>query len=155
MLGIAKDRAYLDDFYRARTMKDKAAVVDKYAREHLDMTADIHIKDDDRKYYPPHPTSPLAKKFCQVTDTNEDTRLLCQDCMCHFCNKYCLCDNKKNKPCTCRMGFGDEENFNCQDTPGMEFRTDSNIIKDCKGIYQFRMRRTQSVRAVQHSQTLL
>ena len=43
MLGIGKDRAYLNDFYKVRTMEDKAAVVGNYAREHLDMTADIDI----------------------------------------------------------------------------------------------------------------
>jgi len=55
MLGIAKDKAYLNDFYKAKTMEDKAIVVDKYAREKLDMVADIDIKDDDRKYFPVHP----------------------------------------------------------------------------------------------------
>ena len=55
MLGIAKDKAYLYDFYKAKTMGDKAAVVDKYAREKLDMTADVDIKDDDRDYFPVHP----------------------------------------------------------------------------------------------------
>ena len=76
-------------------MEDKAAVVDNYAREHLDMTADIDIMDNDRKYYPFHPASPLSKKFCEVTDECDNVRLLCQDCMCHFCNKFCLRDTKK------------------------------------------------------------
>ena len=35
MLGIAKKKAYLEDFYKARSLEDKAAVVDKYARENL------------------------------------------------------------------------------------------------------------------------
>ena len=47
MLGIEKNKAYLQDFYKAESMEDKAAVVDKYAREKLDMTADVNIKDDD------------------------------------------------------------------------------------------------------------
>ena len=155
MLGIGKDRAYLNDFYKAKTMEDKAAVVDNYAREHLDMTADIDIMDNDRKYYPLHPESPLSKKFCEVTDECDDVRLLCQDCMCHFCNKFCLRDNKKNVPRTCRVGFGDEKTYNCQDTPGMAPREESTIMKDNKGIYQFRMKRTKSLRAVQHSKTML
>jgi hypothetical protein len=54
MLGIAKDKAYLNDFYKAKTMEDKAIVVDKYSREKLDMVADIDIKDDDRDYFPVH-----------------------------------------------------------------------------------------------------
>ena len=155
MLGIAKDRAYLDAFYRAKTMKEKATVIDRYAKQHLDMTADVDIFDSDPKYYPKHPTSPLSVKFCEVHNEDEDLRLLCQDCMCHHCNKYCLRDNKKNKPRSCRAGFGDETNYNCKDTPGMDLVDESTIIKDKKGIYQFRMKRTQSKRAVQHSRTML
>ena len=63
MLGIAKNKAYLNDFYKAQTMKEKAMVVERYAKEHLDMTADINIKDDDKKYFPSHPNSPLSRKF--------------------------------------------------------------------------------------------
>ncbi len=33
MLGIAKDKAYLNDFYKEKTTKDKVIAVDKYARE--------------------------------------------------------------------------------------------------------------------------
>ena len=155
MLGIAEDRAYLDDFYHAKTLEDRTAVIEKYAKEHLDMTADINIMDNDRSYYPPHPESPLTRKYCECTNEAEDYRLLCQDCMCHWCNKYCLRDNKKNEPRTCRVGFGDEQNFMKQDTPGMDLRDRSAIVNDKKGFKQFRMKRTYSKRAVQHSRTLL
>ena len=111
MLGIAKHKAYLNDFYKAKTMEDKAIVVEKYAREKLDMVANIDIKDDDRNYFPVHPESPLSRKFCEVIDEAEDASLLCQDCMCHFCNRFCMRDNKKNKPSTCRVGFGDEAHY--------------------------------------------
>ena len=53
------------------------------------------------------------------------------------------------------MGFGDEKHFGRQDTPGMDFRDETQIEKDKKSIYHFRMRRTHSKRAVQHSRTLL
>ena len=89
MLGISKDNAYLNDFYKAKTMEDKGIVVDKYAREKLDLVADIDIKDDDRNYFPGHPESPLSRKFCEVSDEPQDARLLCQDCMCHHCNRFC------------------------------------------------------------------
>ena len=72
MLGIAKDRAYLDDFYKADTMEDKAIVVDQYARGYLDMTADVDIKDDNPPYFPPHPQSPLARKYYQCEDQKTD-----------------------------------------------------------------------------------
>lgn len=33
MPSIAKNKAYLKDFYKAQSLEDKSAVVDKYARE--------------------------------------------------------------------------------------------------------------------------
>ena len=62
MLGITKDKAYLKDFYKAQSLEDKASIVDKCAREKLDMTADVNIKDDDRNYFPVHTQSPLSSK---------------------------------------------------------------------------------------------
>mgnify|MGYP003893725311 CR=1 FL=1 len=155
LLAIAKGRAYLDDFYKAKTMKEKAIVLNDYAINNLDMTADVDIKDDDPKYYPSHSGSPLSIKFCEVTNEPEDSRLLCQDCMCHFCNKYCLRNNRKNRPRTCNKGFGDECNFMYQDTPGMPHLEEPTIFIDKKGIKHFRMKRLHSRRAVQHSKTLL
>ena len=156
IIVIAKDRAYLDDFYRAKTMQEKEAVLEKYAKDHLDLSADVNIGHDNDRYYRPKPgESPLSKKYCQCIDEADDVRLLAQDCMCHHCNKFCLRDNKKNEPRTCRVGFGDEEHWNAQDTPGMPLRDKSVIFTDKKGINQFRMERTHSVRVVQHSKTLL
>ena len=97
----------------------------------------------------------VSRKFCKVSDEAEDVRLLCQDCMCHHCNRFCMRDNKKNKPRTCRVGFGDEANYGRQDTPGMDIREESELVKDKKGIVHFRMKRMHSKRAVQHSRTLL
>ena len=61
MLGIVKNKAYLKDFYKAQSLEDKAAVVDKYTREKLDMAADVNIKDDDRNYFTVDTQSPLSK----------------------------------------------------------------------------------------------
>ena len=44
-------------------MKEKAAVVDKNAIDHLDVTVDVDIMDNDKKYFPPHPKSPLLSKY--------------------------------------------------------------------------------------------
>ena len=66
MLGIAKDMAYLKDFYKAQTMEDKGVVVDKYARETLDLYADVDVKDDDRNYFPVHPETPLSKNSARL-----------------------------------------------------------------------------------------
>ncbi len=40
-VAIAKDRAYLQDFYRATSLDEKAKVLNEYAIKHLDMTADV------------------------------------------------------------------------------------------------------------------
>ncbi len=54
IIGIACDKAYLQDFYCTSTNKEKAAALDKYAQEILDMTADVSINDN-----------PLCKPDCQ------------------------------------------------------------------------------------------
>ena len=126
MLGIARDKAYLNNFYKAKTMSNKATVVDKYAREKLDMTADIDIKDDNKNYFPVHTKSPLSSKFCQVLNKDEDVRLLCQACMCHHCNKFCLQNNKKDKHRSCKAGC-DEDHFGRGDTPGMTLMDEAEL----------------------------
>ena len=64
-------------------------------------------------------------------------------------------DNNKNKPRTCRVGFGDEAKHGGEDTPGMDLREESGLVKDKKGIVHFWMKRMHSKQAVQHSRTLL
>jgi hypothetical protein len=49
IVAIANDMAYLQDYFHAKTTEDKAAVVNKYAREHLDMTAVVDINDDEQR----------------------------------------------------------------------------------------------------------
>ena len=100
LLALSKDRAYLDDFYRAETLNAKADIVNKYAREVLDMTADININEDP-KHRALRTSSPFLYKFCNVDDEEEDVRKLAEDCMCHHCNKFCMQDLKRNKPRTC------------------------------------------------------
>ncbi len=60
IVAIANDMAYLQDFFHAKTTEDKAAVVIKYAQEHLDMTADVDINDDKQRR-PEYQNSPLGK----------------------------------------------------------------------------------------------
>ena len=80
---------------------------------------------------------------------------LAQHCMMHQCNKFCLRESKLNCARHCRVGYGSESEFGKQDTPGMPRQEQSQIVLDDKGIHHFRMRRTRSVRLVQHSRTLL
>jgi hypothetical protein len=89
IVAIAQAMVYLQDFYHAKTAEDKAAVVDKYAREHLDMTADVNINND-KERKPEYQNSPLGNRYCKSPDQEEDVQQLAEDCMCHQCNKYCL-----------------------------------------------------------------
>jgi hypothetical protein len=45
-VAIAKDRAYLQDFYRATSLDEKAKVLNEYAIKHLDMMADAKVIDN-------------------------------------------------------------------------------------------------------------
>ena len=40
-IAIGKNKVYLEDFYKAQTIEDKAKVIDEYANGKLNMTADI------------------------------------------------------------------------------------------------------------------
>ncbi len=89
IVAIARDMAYLKDLYHTKTAEDKAAVVNNYAQEHLDMTADVNINDDKQRK-PEYQNSPLGKRYCKSPGQEEDVQQLAEDCMCHQCNKYCL-----------------------------------------------------------------
>ncbi len=155
IVAIAKDLAYLQYFYRTTTAEDKASVVDKYAQEHLDMTANVYINNDKQRK-PEYENSPLGKRYCEYPNQEEDVRQLAEDCMCHQCNKYCLQSLKTNTngQRTCRVHFGTETKYRKQDTQGLQRKNRSKIFINRKGIWHFRMKRTKSVRVVQHSRTL-
>ena len=154
VVAIAKDRAYLQDFYKATTMEEKAKVLNEYAIKHLDMTADAKVGDNP-DYRPNYSASPLTRRYCACCDEKKDVTQLAQDCMMHQCNRYCLKSTKVGTPRTCRSYYGTESEFGKVDTPGMDLMQNAKIQIDRKGIAHFRMRRTHSVRLVQHSKYLL
>ncbi len=154
IVAIANDRAYLQDFYRATTLEEKAKVLNDYAIKHLDMTADAKVVDN-KDYRPNYSASPLTRRYCECCDEENDVTELAQDCMMHQCNRYCLKSTKVGSPRTCRANYGTESEFGKVDTPGMDLIQNAQIYIDRKGISHFRMPRTHSVRLVQHSRTLL
>ncbi len=77
IVAIAKDMAYLQDFYHAKTAEDKASVVDKYSREHLDMTADVNINDDKQRK-PEYENSPIWKKLLQIPEPRRGCTITCR-----------------------------------------------------------------------------
>ncbi len=101
IIGIARGKAYLWAFYQTRTSEEKAEVLDKYAQENLDMTADVNVNDDPQQKPDYKTSSPLSKRYCECNDHIEDERRLAEDCMCHQCDNYCLQSNKTNAPRTC------------------------------------------------------
>ncbi len=153
-VAIAKDRAYLQDFYRATSLDEKAKVLNEYAIKHLDMTADAKVIDD-QDYRPNYLPLPLARRYCASCNKEKDVTQLAQDCMMHQCNRYCLKSTKLGTPRTCRSHYGTESQFGKVDTPGMELTQNSEIQYVRKGISHFRMKQTHLVRLVQHSKYLL
>jgi len=144
IVAIAKDKAYLHDFYRATTLQEKAKVLNDYAIKHLDMTADSKVVDNP-DYHPNYSASPLTRRYCECCDKEKDVTQLAQDCMMHQCNRYCLKSTKVGTPRTCRSHYGTESEFGKVDTPGMDLLQHAEIRIDRKGIAHFRMRRTNSV----------
>jgi hypothetical protein len=67
VVAIANDKAYLQDFYKATTLEEKAKVLNDYAIKHLDMTADTNISDN-IDYLPTYSSSPLARRFFACFD---------------------------------------------------------------------------------------
>jgi hypothetical protein len=155
LLGIGKDKSYLYDFYRAKTEEEKAKVMETYATNVLDMTADIDVDENHMSDRSPDSANPLRIRFCECPHKGEDARLLCQECMLHKCNNYCLGDNLKHDPRECRFGNGKESEYGKEDTPGKPHCNTSVIVTDKRGIEHFQLRRTKSRKAVQHSKTLL
>jgi hypothetical protein len=81
---------------------EKAKVLNNHATKHLDMTADAKVSNN-TDYHPNYSTSPLAKRYSECSDKEEDVGLLAQDCMLHECNRYCLKSTKAGTPRTKNM----------------------------------------------------
>ncbi len=97
IVAIAKNKAYSQEFYNASSLQQKAEVLNNYAINHLDMTADVKVNDN-QDYQPDYLTLPLTRRYSECTDEEEDVRQLAQDCMCHKCNRYCLKPTKAGTP---------------------------------------------------------
>jgi hypothetical protein len=154
MICIARYRVYLWAFYQARTTEEKADILNQYAWEVLDMTADVNVNDDPQQK-PDYASSPLGKRYCKYHDQIKDVRRLSENCMIHQCNNYCLQSNKTNAPRMCRVHFGTESAIGKMDTQGLPLMPRSRIITNKKGISHFCMTCTESDRVVQHSRNLL
>lgn len=156
LLGIGKDKSYLYDFYRAKSEEEKAKVMEKYATNVLNMTADVDVDENHKTDTAEDSVTPLRRRFSECHNRNDDVRLLCQECMVHKCNGYCMGEKcTAGKARVCRFDYGKESTPGKFDSPGKPHIETSLIVLDKKGVEHFQMKRTQSRRAVQHSKTLL
>lgn len=163
LLGIAKDKAYLRKFYKAKTEKNKVRAIEDYATKMLGMTADIAIDNNHNRFAMGDSNkntitqSPLGIRFSEAEDADIDHTHLAQDAVLHSCNEYCLGDVDKSglKLRTCRFGFGTEQTSNKGDTPGKAFLSEPIIEKNSKGVEHLLLRRLLSKRVNQHSRYIL
>ncbi len=58
-----KNKAYLIDYYKAKTEEEKVKAVAEYSEKVLNMTADVEV-DDRRDYKTDRVESPLLSKYC-------------------------------------------------------------------------------------------
>ena len=155
LLGIGRNKSYLYDFYRAGTEEEKAKIMEKYATSVLDMTSDVEVDEEHKTDTSADSVSPLKSRFCESVCHQEDARMLCQECMIHKCDNYCLGDNVQCKRRQCRFDYGKETEYGKADTEGRELLDNSIITVDRRGIEHFRLIRTKSRKVVQHSKSLL
>ncbi len=78
IVAIAKNKAYLQEFYNASSLHQKAEVLNNYAINHLDMMADVKVNDD-QDYRQDYLTLPLTRRYSECTDEEIDVRQLAQD----------------------------------------------------------------------------
>ena len=94
LLAIAKDKAYLNDFYQARGEKQKVEVLEKYATEIMGMTANVKLDEDYKKFDGIDrkkvitTKSPLGGRYSKSKDANKDHVHFVQDAMLHPCNDF-------------------------------------------------------------------
>ena len=163
LLGIAKNKAYLPDFYKAKTEREKVKVVEDYAKDVLGMTADVKIDENHHKFGHNEGESfavnisPLGRRFSEAKDVVLDHIHLAQDCILHHCSEYCLgkVDKAGLKLRTCKFGCGTEQTPNQADTPGRELIQEAKIDCNSKGVENLLLPRYHSRRINQHSQYVL
>lgn len=163
ILGIAKDKAYLESFYDAKSEADKVNVLEDYAITFLGMTADVDTKSEsdavkeEKNRYSNTEETPMGKRFADADDILEDHANLAHYAVNHRCTEYCLGDVDKFgiKQRTCRFGFGQERTPNQGDTPGKDLRAKSTIEKNARGIEHLLLPRSKSRTINQHSQYAL
>lgn len=155
LLGIGRDKSYLLKFYKAKSEDEKVNVMEQYAEKVLNMTADVSVNENHEIDTEADSISPLKRRFCEFINRKEDVRGLCEECMLHKCNNYCLGTNTKSEPRVCRFDYGEESEYGLCNCAGKVHRQASVIVADKRGLEHFEMVRTKSRKVVQHSEIAL
>ena len=119
ILGIARNKAYLNDFYNAKNEKIKIKVLQKYVEEYLGMTANIKLDDRHVRFHADGQQkattdmTPLGTQYSECPNPDLDHVHLVQDAMLHSCSEYCLGkkDKEGKKLRSSSFGYGTGKNF--------------------------------------------
>ena len=101
ILGIARNKAYLNDFYNAKNEKTKIEVLQKYVEEYLGMTANIKLDDHHIRFHADGQQktttdmTPLGTRYSECSNPDLDHVHLVQGAMLHSCSEYCLGEKDK------------------------------------------------------------
>jgi hypothetical protein len=148
ILAIMRDKAYLHHYLNAKTTKEKINVMETYATETMGMTSDINVKDN-----PSHQDIKEAKRnlsvcYHEAGPSIKDSENLCQACMMHFCNDYCMSkqklkDGSKLYCKKARHGVEEDPVGSCK-TPGLPLTNMCYLEVSENGVEFLFLKRTKS-----------
>ena len=93
IVGIAKNKAHLHDFYKAKTEQNKIEVLQNYAKEYLGMTTNVKVDEQHSRFHiedrqkTTTNLSPLGTWYSESSIPDLDHIHLAQDSMLHACNE--------------------------------------------------------------------
>jgi hypothetical protein len=148
ILAIMKDKAFLHRFYNANSIDEKTNVLESYVTETLGMTADIDVKDTPSAEETATAKHYLARCFHENGRSGNDAENLCQACMMHFCNDYCMATQKVKdggrRYCKkARHGVEQDPAGSCK-TPGLPLTNVSYLAVSENGVESLFLKRTKS-----------
>ena len=148
LLAIMKNKAYLQSLFDAKTDQEKINVLERYATETLGMTADINVNDCPSSEDIQHAKKNLAACYHEKGLSQQDSDNLCQACMMHFCNDYCMAKQKAKdggrRYCKKARHGIEEDPIGCCKTPGLPLTDISYLSVSDNGVESLNLKRTKS-----------
>ncbi|KAL3799034.1 hypothetical protein HJC23_005173 [Cyclotella cryptica] len=155
LIAIMRDKAFLHEFFNAKTEAQKTSVLESYAVDSLGMTADINVNDTPTSNDVQQAKRNLATCYHEQGCTHKDAENLCQACMMHFCNDYCMAkqpikDGGKRYCKKARHGVEQDPVGSCI-TPGLPLTNVSYLAVTENGVESLFLKRTKSRKVNQTS----